>query len=119
MKWYLDVLKKYAVFHGRARRKELWMFVLFNIIISYVLMFVLRAVGLYFLTSLYSLAVLLPSIGVEIRRLHDIGKSGWWLFIVLVPLVGWILLLVWFCKDSDPGENAYGPNPKEQEKTIY
>lgn len=113
MNWYVDVLKKYAVFQGRARRQELWMFVLINMIISYALMFVGGLIGFDFIAGLYSLAVLLPSLGVEIRRLHDIGKSGWWLFIVLIPFVGWILLIVWFCKDSDPGENAYGPNPKE------
>lgn len=112
MNWYLEVLKKYAVFQGRSRRQEYWMFVLINLIISYVLAFVCRLFGLGLLSILYSLAVLLPSLGVQIRRLHDIGKSGWWLLIAFVPVVGWILLLVWMCRDSDPGANAYGMNPK-------
>lgn len=114
MEWYIGVLKKYAVFQGRARRKEYWMFVLFNFIIAFVLALLSRVVGIFgILSSLYSLAVLIPGLAVCVRRLHDIGKSGWWLFIVLIPLVGSILLVVWYCQDSQEGENAYGPCPKE------
>ncbi len=128
MNWYLKVLKKYAVFSGRARRKEFWMFMLFNFIIRCVLSFIEGMSGtdqsvLGFiegmsrsdqsvLGSLYSLAVLLPSLAVGVRRLHDTGRSGWWLLIGLVPTVGCFLLLAEFIDDSQPGENQYGPNPK-------
>jgi uncharacterized membrane protein YhaH (DUF805 family) len=114
MKWYFEVLKKYAVFGGRARRKEYWMFFLFNIIISFVIGFVTGFLGaalgigttLSNATSLiYSLAIFIPSIAVAIRRMHDIGRSGWW---ILFPFVN----LVFLCLDSQPSENEYGPNPK-------
>ena len=124
MKWYLAVLKKYAVFSGRARRKEYWMFVLFNLIFSSVAMIlsVLFSLGVIgsgggpswiYIYLLYSLAVLIPSLAVIIRRLHDIGKSGWWIFIFLIPLAGEIWLIVLLATDSQPGENQYGTNPKE------
>ena len=113
MNWYLDVLKKYAVFTGRARRKEYWMFVLFSVIVTIVLSLVEGIVGgPGVLSGLYALAVLLPSIGVGVRRLHDTGRSGWWILIGLVPLVGIIVLIVFFVADSQPGTNQYGPNPK-------
>jgi uncharacterized membrane protein YhaH (DUF805 family) len=118
MNWYLDVLKKYAVFSGRARRKEYWMFVLFNLIIAIVLgivdsmMGTVTEQGIGLLGGLYSLAVLLPGIGVGIRRLHDTDRSGWWLLIGLIPLIGLIVLIVFFVQDSTPGENRFGPNPK-------
>lgn len=118
MYWYLNVLKKYAVFRGRARRTEYWMFVLVNLIISGLLSFGLGIVGLEMVAEVYSLAVLLPGICVGVRRLHDIGKSGLWLLIAFVPLVGWIFLLILMCKDSEPGMNAYGPNPKEDKYAI-
>src|ERR1700675_2863896 len=120
MNWYLGALKKYAEFAGRARRREYWFFVLFNLIISAVLSIIDMFVGTYsasagigVLAGIYTLAVLLPGIGVSIPRLHDTGRSGWWLLIVLVPLVGAIVLLVFMLLDSQPGTNAYGPNPKE------
>lgn len=113
MNWYLEVLKKYAEFSGRARRKEYWMFVLFNMIISFVLELV---EGLFggpgILYMIYGLAVLIPGLAVSVRRLHDVGKSGWFLFILLVPIVGAIWILILHCTDSLPGENQYGPNPK-------
>ena len=113
MNWYLEVLKKYAVFSGRARRKEYWMFVLFNMIISFVLGFVEGIFGgpgiLY---MIYGLAVLIPGLAVSVRRLHDTGKSGWWLLISLVPFVGGIVLIVFMATDSAVGENQYAPNPK-------
>ena len=119
MSWYLTVLKKYAVFSGRARRKEFWMFFLFNVIFSFlavildnVLGTVSEDTGYGIIYSLYTLAVLLPGLAVLVRRLHDIGKSGWWIFISLVPLIGSIVLLVFLATDSQPGENQYGPNPK-------
>ena len=120
MNWYLDVLKKYAVFEGRSRRKEYWMFVLFNIIISIVLSIVdgitgtfSAMAGLGLLSGIYSLAVLIPSLAVSVRRLHDTSRSGWWLFIALIPLVGAIVLLVFMAQDGKPEQNQYGANPKE------
>ena len=120
MNWYLEVLKKYAVFSGRARRKEYWFFALFNVIIIIALTFVDVSAGSYdidsgfgLLSGLYSLAVLLPGIAVAVRRLHDIDRTGWWLLIAFVPLIGAIVLLVFMVLDSTPGENQYGPNPKD------
>lgn len=119
MNWYIGVLKKYAVFSGRAQRSEFWYFVLFNVIITGVLSWIDRALGATIgsmgtgiLSSLYSLAVLIPSIAVGVRRLHDTDRSGWWLLIGLIPIIGWIVLIVFYVQDSQPGENKYGPNPK-------
>jgi len=113
LNYYTEVLQKYTVFSGRARRAEFWMFTLINFIIGIVLYAVDMAIGLGgVLQGLYSLATLLPSLAVGCRRLHDIGRSGWWLLIVLIPIIGWIVLILWYAKDSDPGPNAYGPNPK-------
>jgi uncharacterized membrane protein YhaH (DUF805 family) len=121
MNWYLQVLKKYAVFSGRARRSEYWYFVLFNILISIGLTIIDLVIGTYsqqsgwgLFSGLYALAVLIPGLAVSVRRLHDTGKSGLWFLIVLIPLVGPIVLLVFMCSDSDPGENQYGLNPKEE-----
>ena len=121
MKWFLKVLKQYADFSGRARRKEYWMFVLFNIIFGVIIMFLGRALGITFkeigygpLYLLYSLALLIPGLAVAVRRLHDISKSGWMVLISLIPIVGAIWLIVLLATDSVPGENQYGPNPKEQ-----
>lgn len=108
MNWYLDVLKKYAEFNGRARRKEYWMFFLFNLIISFVIGFVC---GLILgekgriVANIYSLAVLLPSIAVGVRRMHDTDHSGWW---IIVPIVN----LVFACIEGTPGPNRFGPDPK-------
>lgn len=112
MYWYLEVLKKYAVFTGRARRREYWMFFLVNFIVGLVLAVIGRVLDLEILQYLYSLAVLLPGLGVSVRRLHDTGRSGWWLLISLVPLIGAIVLLVFLVSDSQPDTNQYGPNPK-------
>ena len=119
MNWYLEVLKKYAVFTGRARRKEYWFFILFNIIVSIVLGFADGVMGTFSLDAgigllggLYSLAVLLPSIALSVPRLHDIGRSGWWLLIALIPIIGAIVLIVFFVLDSNADENKFGANPK-------
>ena len=112
MNWYLGVLKKYADFSGRARRKEFWMFALINFIIAIVLSVVDSMIGMPVLGLIYSLGVLLPGLAVGARRLHDIGKSGWWLLIGLVPFIGIIVLIIFFVMDSNPGDNQYGPNPK-------
>ena len=112
------VFSKYADFSGRARRSEYWYFTLFNLIVSLVLALLGNLVGgqngqfSTILSSLYSLAVLIPGLAVSWRRLHDVGKSGGYYFIGLIPLVGIILLIVWFCRDSVPGYNQYGSNPK-------
>lgn len=113
MNHYFSVLKKYATFTGRAHRAEYWMFFLFNFIIAVVLSAVDALVGSpLILISIYLLAVLIPSIAVGIRRMHDTSRSGWWLLIVLVPLVGGIWFFVLTVLDSTPGDNQYGPNPK-------
>ena len=120
MNWFMTVLRKYAVFEGRARRREYWFFVLFYILISVVLAVVDRMLGTYdetygmgALGALFCLGLLIPSIAVGVRRLHDTGRSGWWLLIGFIPLIGMIVLIVFFVLDSQPGTNAYGPNPKE------
>lgn len=123
MQWYLAVLKKYAVFEGRAHRTEFWMFVLVNVIIGIVLS-ILDAIlgtdagGAGLLNGLYSLAVLLPSLAVGARRLHDTGRSGWWLLIALIPLIGIILLIVWWAQEGDRASNEHGPNPWEGPQPV-
>ncbi len=114
MEWYLKVLKNYVGFSGRARRKEYWMFFLFNIIISIVLAVVDGALGTAVLGMVYSLAVLLPAIAVGVRRLHDTARSGWWLLVGLIPLLGTIILIIFFVQDSKDEGNEYGPNPKSE-----
>ncbi len=110
---YKKYWSNYVNFQGRARRSEYWYPVLCNFIVSLVLGILANIASfLGFLAGIFGLAVILPSLSVAVRRLHDVGKSGWWLFIGLVPLVGGILLLVWACTDSAAGENQYGPNPK-------
>ncbi len=117
MNWYVEVLKKYAVFDGRARRSEYWYFFLFNFIAGFVLGLVdigLAAVlGMGFLSGLYGLAVLIPGIAVSVRRLHDTNRSGWWLLIGLIPVIGALVLLFFMVQDSTPGKNQFGDNPKE------
>lgn len=115
MDYYVGVLKKYAVFEGRATRSEYWYFVLFNLLISIAIGIVEGALfkGSALLGNLYSLALLVPSLAVGARRLHDIGKSGWWMLIALIPIVGWIMLIVWYATDTQLASNEYGPNPKE------
>lgn len=113
MNWYIEVLKKYAVFTGRARRKEYWMFVLFNFIISLVLSYIARlAGGSNIIGYIYSLAVFVPSVAVGVRRLHDTNRTGWWLLIMFLPLIGAIVIIVFMVLDSDDVKNQYGENPK-------
>jgi uncharacterized membrane protein YhaH (DUF805 family) len=113
MNWYIEVLKKYAVFDGRAQRTEYWMFFLFNIIITIVLSLIDGLFGISgVLGGIYGLAVLIPGIAVSIRRLHDTNRSGWWLLIGLVPVIGTIVLIVFMVQDSQPDANQYGSNPK-------
>ena len=138
MEWYIKVLKNYANFKGRARRKEYWMFVLINFIIYIAFMILIIIIevisGVIYVSdlkiiitslmtlftvtpfsvilSLYVLAILVPSLAVSVRRLHDIGKSGWFILISLIPIVGSIILLVWACQEGMPEANEYGENPK-------
>ncbi len=112
IKWYkYVVLQNYANFNGRASRSEFWWFVLANFLISIILSFVDQILGVQFFSTLYSLAVLIPGIAVSVRRLHDIGKSGWNLLLGLIPIIGAIILIIWYVKESDPEENQYGPVP--------
>jgi len=115
MNYYLSVLKKYATFNGRARRSEYWYFFLFNGVIAFALGFLegLNSIGTPILSSIYSLAVLIPGIAVAVRRMHDVGKSGWF---VLIPIYNLILA----CSNGEVGENEFGPDPKvdEQGKAI-
>ena len=124
MNWYLKCLKQYFDFSGRARRKEYWMFCLFNLIIAYILNVIDSAIGLTFpvgivelgiLGVIYSLLLFIPGLAVGVRRLHDIGKSGWFYLIGLIPLVGAIIVLIWFCKEGEHKTNKWGPDPKNIE----
>ncbi len=105
--------QNYCNFSGRASRSEFWWFALFNFILSAVIsiVFCWSQNAMNIVTGLVNLALLLPSLGLAVRRLHDIGKSGWWIFISLIPIIGWILLIVWYCKDSQMEPNEYGPVP--------
>jgi len=131
MNWYLKVLKQYADFNSRARRKEYWMFILFNAIFGGIAMLLDNALGFAWggvayaidqgdviltpgpLYGIYALVLFIPGLAVLVRRLHDIGKSGWMVLIALIPVIGAIWLLVLLLTDSNPGENLYGANPKE------
>ena len=118
MNWYLAVLRKYAVFSGRARRMEYWMFALVSFVIVCVLSTMEFMMGIAVgspqsaLTILYTLAVFIPELAVCVRRLHDTGRSGWWLLLTLLPVLGIVILIVFVLQDSQPGENRFGPNPK-------
>ena len=122
MKWYLNVLNNYATFSGRARRSEYWFFVLFNMIFGIVAMILDNILGTTFdlgfgisygyIYLIYTLAILIPGLAVVVRRLHDVGKSGWMYFIFVIPIVGIIWLLVLLCTDSQVGSNKWGENPK-------
>jgi uncharacterized membrane protein YhaH (DUF805 family) len=118
MNWYLEVLKKYAIFNGRARRSEYWYFVLFNIIVSVILGIIDGVAGTLdiesgrgLISSIYSLAVVIPSIAVGVRRMHDVGKSGWF---ILIPIYNIILAAT----EGERGENQYGSDPKNPESDI-
>lgn len=119
MNWYLEVLKKYARFDGRAGQKEYWYFSLFSFIIIVVLSVIDMMtgtfnvnVGLGLLSGIYTLAVLIPSIAVSVRRLHDTDRSGGWFLINAIPLIGVIVFLIFTAQDGTPGDNQYGSNPK-------
>jgi len=126
MAWnnYTGVLRKYTVFEGRAPRGEYWWFFLFNLLIMIGLTILDETIfgsgeTMGVLTSLYTLAVLLPSLAVGVRRLHDTGHSGWWLLLSLVPLLGGIVLLIFMVLDGTPGANAYGADPKGRQAAQH
>jgi uncharacterized membrane protein YhaH (DUF805 family) len=119
MNWYIGVLQQYAVFNGRATRSEYWYFVLFNLLITIGLSIIDSLTGSFSLETgigilggIYALAVLIPSIAVAVRRLHDANRTGWWLLISFIPLIGLIVLIIFLTTDSQTGSNQYGENPK-------
>jgi uncharacterized membrane protein YhaH (DUF805 family) len=122
--YYTGVLRKYVDFSGRARRAEYWFFVLVNLLISVALQIVEAIFGIGsggsvgILSGLYGLAVLIPGLAVLARRLHDTNRSGWWMLIALIPIVGAIVLLIFAIQDSDQGAIKYGPNPKEPAPAV-
>lgn len=111
MNYFTDALKQYATFTGRATRQQYWMFILFYIIFYVVAAVIDSILGTMLLTTIYALALLIPSIAIAARRLHDTGRSGWWQLISLIPLIGAIILIVFLVQDSE-ADNDYGPNPK-------
>lgn len=122
MNWYLAALQKYADFNGRARRKEYWFFTLFNVlfaivafVLDHVTGLVIAGIGYGPIYLFYTLAFFIPGLAVAVRRLHDVGKSGWMVLISLIPLVGAIWLLILMVTEGQPEENEYGPAPKPTE----
>ena len=112
MNWYVKVMKNYFNVEGRARRTEYWMYFLVYLGIIIVAGILDAIVGMGLIGGLVALGHLIPSITVGVRRMHDIGRSGWFLLVGLIPLIGWIILLYWAVKEGDPQDNAYGSNPK-------
>ncbi len=119
MEWYLKVLRHYGDFKGRARRKEYWMFFLFNILFGMAALMLDNVLGLHYegaeygpIYIGYGFGMIIPQIAVAVRRLHDIGKSGWWFLVIFIPFIGGIWLIFMLATNSQPGENQYGANPK-------
>ncbi|MDH6126759.1 DUF805 domain-containing protein [Kitasatospora sp. GP82] len=112
MDWYLAALKNYAGFSGRARREEYWMFLVGNIVVWIALGIGDVVLGVPILTRVYSAAVLIPWLAVTFRRLHDTGRSAWWLLVIFLPFFGFIALLVYLASKGEPDANRYGPSPK-------
>ncbi len=112
--WFMSVVTQhYFDFNGRARRAEFWWYILVYLIIEVILGVIQGMVGLgTLLTGIFGIALLLPSLGVAVRRLHDIGRSGWWILIGLVPLVGWAIIIYWYAQPGATGANAFGADPK-------
>lgn len=123
MEWMILPFRRFAEFTGRSRRQEFWMFTLFSIIaaiaaalIDFMFGFAPEENGP--LGIVVSLVFLVPSISVSIRRLHDVARTGWWLLLVLVPIIGWIVLIVWNCTDGTRGTNRFGPDPKNPDGDL-
>ena len=120
MSRYIGVLKKYAVFDGRAQRAEFWWFALFWVVIYFVLAVIDASLGVYYdeesgfglLSLIFGAATFLPLLGLEVRRLHDIGRSGVWLLINFVPVIGFIVFIIFMATGSQQGPNEYGEFPK-------
>ena len=109
MHWFIDPVKEhYADFEGRVARKDYWMFVLVYILLSIVMSIIASIIHVKVLLTLFYLVILIPSVAIATRRLHDINKSGWWQLIALIPLVGWIILIVWLASKGDESSNTYG-----------
>jgi uncharacterized membrane protein YhaH (DUF805 family) len=125
MRWYFRVLRKYAVFAGRASRKEFWVFKMVSFMAALILMIIDIQLGtvdptshLGLISTLYILGACIPGIAVTVRRLHDTNRSGWYYLMLLIPLLGYVALLFCVCEDSQPGANRYGPNPKLQRRSL-
>lgn len=125
MNWVKTVFRKYATFQGRAQRAEYWYFVLFYVVVYTVLGFLDGSLsrpadepswGL--LSGVFALATLVPSIAVSVRRLHDTNRSGWWMLVMFVPLIGQLVMLIFMVLDGTPGDNRFGPNPKQQAAAL-
>ncbi len=124
MQWFIQAItKKFADFSSRSRRTEYWMFVLFSFVIYIALGIILSLIGSvdptgmiaslgFILMTIVQIALLIPSLAVTVRRLHDTGRSGWWILISFLPVIGVIILIVFMVLDSQPGDNNWGPNPK-------
>ncbi|MFM8488055.1 MAG: DUF805 domain-containing protein [Bacteroidota bacterium] len=120
MEWYLKALRQYADFEGRARRKEYWIYFLFNTIFLFWVMLMDIFLNTFPIFLLFFIAgTFIPSLAVTIRRLHDIGKSGWMYLVTIIPIIGSIWFLVLVVTDSQQGDNEYGPNPKEENSGDY
>ena len=106
--------RNYVNFSGRATRPEYWYFVVFLIVVSIITVSIDLAVfgneQFFPINGVFSLATLLPSLAVFIRRLHDTGRTGWWIFLNLIPIIGWIIVIIWLCQRGEAGPNAYGPS---------
>lgn len=111
MEHFIGAFKKFADFTGRARRTEFWMYILFYFIFYVVLAVVDGILGSFALTGIFSLVMLIPSLSISARRLHDTGRSGWWQLLNLIPLIGAIVLIIFYVQDSVE-DNEYGGNPK-------
>ncbi|HEY3590390.1 MAG TPA: DUF805 domain-containing protein [Buttiauxella sp.] len=118
MDWYFKVLKNYVGFSGRARRKEFWMFILVNLVLTGVLTILDKMLGLRIakdeglLTTIYGVLIFLPYWAVQFRRLHDTDRSAWWLLLLLIPIVGWLIILAFNCQSGTAGANKFGRDPK-------
>ncbi|MGD1894972.1 MAG: DUF805 domain-containing protein [Cyclobacteriaceae bacterium] len=120
MKYYFDAFRNYANFSGRSRRSAYWYFTLFHLLAVVLLTFTdialgMSAEGYGVLTTLYILGTIIPSLSLTVRRLHDTGRSGWYILIGLIPIIGSIILFVFYVENSQPGSNQYGPHPKQLE----
>lgn len=126
MNYFLQALRNYAVFSGRARRKEFWMFALFQFLLNIVTAILDNVLGTTildgssgYLSLMTTFALIIPNLSVSVRRLHDVNKSGWFLLIAIIPIVGVIWLLILDCTEGTRGENNYGSDPKAEEVLAY